>query len=133
MRIIFLSLKLKGCLFSFILLDGPDRVSAAYYAMRLGGGDELQGIYDNACIHYIKLRTNLLFGVGHCLSFDHGVQAILTNFAKMPELGPALSSLHYLGNFEKATVTEWGVKIVMSMNGLSQMVPKRGLLCLKGR
>lgn len=55
----------------------------------------------------------------------------LTNFAKMLELGPALSSLHYLGNFKKATVMEWGVKIVMSVNGLSQIVPKRGLLCLK--
>lgn len=101
---------------------------------RLGSGEAgLQGVYGSVHVYYIKLGWSLLLGAGYCPSQDHGVHHKINQFYKDAGTWACSLSLHYPDNSKKATVIGWDVKTVMSMSSLSQMIPKRGLFCSKGR
>lgn len=95
-RRIFLSLKLKGCLFRLILLDGSG-VCAAYHALRTGvvEGMDCKGFVAVFIFIIYNLAEDFFFGLGIAYLLFMVYITRLINSAKMLELGPGLSSLHY--------------------------------------
>lgn len=108
---------------------------AASHAMRTGVVEWLhcKGYIRSIYTDYIKLDWSLLFWVRHCLSLDHGGHHEINQFCK--DSGIWGWPYTYCTTLAPPRgYSNWkGVKTVMSICCLSQMAPKRGLLCFKRR